>query len=194
MSEKKADERGTATADASFQTAEPLATKEDYTRDARAVGAPVPQTVQVLDGGPTGSFDVVGGNIAQTFNQPLDTLPRDRTRAARLMIRAAKAMVKHPELGPLIGRPIDEWGLVGEGDTVIGHYVLIDLDSLEKVEVIDRWQIHEDRVFANAQQWPKALVWGETLAELSGGRKRDTEAQQAAEKEAATDEKIAAKS
>lgn len=192
MAENK-DKSSTATTERS-DTPRTTATREEAPRDPRAAGVPTPQVVVREEGGATGDFDVVGGNISETVNQPLDAAPRDRTRAARLMMRAAKAVDGWPAgLSAMIGRPADEWGLVGQGDTVIGHYVLIDLDSLEKVEVTERWQIDEDRVFANSQQWPKALVWGETLAEIAGNPKRDTAAREKAEAEAAEAERTEAR-
>jgi len=193
MAENK-DRSSTATAERSDEP-RTTASKDEAPRDPRAAGVPTPQVVVREEGGATGDFDVVGGNIAETVNQPLDAAQRDRTRAARLMMRAAKAVGGWPAgLSAMIGRPADEWGLVGQGDTVTGHFVLIDLDSLEKVEVTERWQIDQDRVFANAQQWPKALVHGETLAEIAGGRKRDTEAREAAEAEEAETRRAEARS
>lgn len=151
------------------EEARPLATKDEDRRNDRAFGVPVPQTVERREGGLTGTFDVVGGNIKETVNQPLDALPRDANRRQRLLLRAARAKGTQT-VAAIVGRPIDEWGLVGQGDTVIGHFVLIDLDTLEKVEVIDRWQIDQDRVFANSQQWPKALVHGDGLEQLAKGK------------------------
>lgn len=144
------------------------ATKDEAPRDPRAAGVPTPQTVQRSDGGATGDFDVVGGNIAETLNQPLDAAPRDRDRASRILLRAAGAK-GYQKIASMV-RPLDELGLVGQGDTVIGHHVLIDLDTLAKVEVTDRWQIGEDRIFCNSQQIPKALAHGDTLESLAKTR------------------------
>ena len=130
--------------------------------EQRAEEAAAKSEVQVEEGGGLASNDLMAGKIAQTINQPSGGAQKDTTRAARLMIRAAKAMGKHAGLATLLPSA-DTWGLVGQGDELNGHYVLIDLDSLEKVVVTERWVIDEDRVFANAQQWPKALVQGDTL-------------------------------
>jgi hypothetical protein len=116
-------------------------------------------------GGSIDERDVVGGNIKEQVNQPSSGTKRDSTRAERLLVRAAKAAGTQ-KVAALVGRPITEWGLVGLGDELNGHYVLIDLDSLEKVEVIDRWVINDDRIFANSQQWPKPLVHGDTLERI----------------------------
>jgi hypothetical protein len=101
-------------------------------------------------------------------NQPTAGAAKDTTRQARLMLRAAKAMGKHGGLGALLGSA-DTWGLVGLGDELNGHFVLIDLDTLEKVVVGEHWVIDQDKVFANAQQWPKALVQGDTLQKAARG-------------------------
>jgi hypothetical protein len=118
-------------------------------------------------GGGLAVNDLMAGEHT-TVNQPVAGAAKDTTRAARLMLRAAKAMAKHPGLGSLVGSA-DSWGLVGLGDTIDGHFVLIDLDTLEKVVVVEHWVIDEDRVFANAQNWPKALVQGDTLQKAARG-------------------------
>jgi hypothetical protein len=134
---------------------------------ARADQAADQSEVQKAKGGGLASNDLMAGEHS-TVNQPAPAAAKDTTRAARLMLRAAKAMAKHPGLGSLVGSA-DTWGLVGLGDEVVGHFVLIDLDTLEKVVVGDRWVIDEDKVFANAQQWPKALVQGDVLKQVAGG-------------------------
>lgn len=126
---------------------------------------PKPGEVVRTDGGISADKDILGGGIKETVNIPVTTPPKDRTRAQRLIIRAAKA-AGTKKLAGIVGRPIDEWGLVGEGDEVIGHFILVDLDTLEKIEVIDRWKVEGDHIYANAQQLPKALVAGEGLQEL----------------------------
>jgi hypothetical protein len=130
--------------------------------EQRAETASTQSEVQVEEGGGLASNDLMAGKIAQTINQPSAGAVKDTTRQARLMLRAAKAMSKHAGLATLLP-PADTWGLVGQGDELNGHYVLIDLESLEKVVVTERWVIDEDRIFANAQQWPKALMQGDTL-------------------------------
>lgn len=165
--ESPRSERDMPTPDAPVtEEARPLATKEEDRRNDRAFGVPVPQTVERREGGLTGSFDVVGGNIAETVNQPLDTLPRGPNRTQDLLIRASQAKGTSRLLAAG-ARPVDTWGLVGKGDTVTGHFVLVDLETLEKVEVIDRWQIDQDRIFANSQNLPKALMHGDGLEKLA---------------------------
>jgi hypothetical protein len=126
---------------------------------------PKPGEVVRTDGGITANKDILGGGIKETINIPVETAPKDRTRMQQLMIRAAKAKGTQ-KLAPLVGRPLDEWGLVGKDDEVRGHFILVDLDTLDKVEVIDYWKIDQDRVFANAQQLPKLLVMGDGLKQL----------------------------
>lgn len=139
--------------------------EEDSKRVAQAAAQTVERTVSVVRKGGIDERDVVGGNVSETINQPSDAGTRDRTRAQRVLFRAARA-AGTAKVGALVGRPLDEWGLFGQGDTVTGHYMLIDLDTLKKVEVTERMVIAEDRIFANAQQWPKALVHGDLLETL----------------------------
>lgn len=127
---------------------------------------PKPGEVVRTDGG-MDTRDVVGGGIKETVNIPVTAAPRDRTRQQKLLIQAANAKGTR-KLAGIVGRPLEEWGLVGAGDRVIGHFVLVDLETLDKIEVTDEWRIPDDdkRVFANAQQLPKLLVQGEGLKQL----------------------------
>jgi hypothetical protein len=134
---------------------------------ARAETAASNNEVTRAKGGGLASNDIMAGDH-ETVNQPVGGAPKDMTRAARLMLKAAKAMAKHPGLGALVGSA-DTWGLVGLGDELHGHFVLIDLDTLDKVVVGEHWVVDVDKVFANAQQWPKALMVGDTLKKVAGG-------------------------
>lgn len=126
---------------------------------------PKPMEVVRVDGG-IDTRDILGGNIAETVNIPVEAPARDRTRQMELMLRASRAAGTKKLRETLVSRPLEEWGLVGKGDELRGHYILVDLDSLEKVEVIDYWKIDEDRVFANAQQLPKLLMRDNALEQL----------------------------
>jgi hypothetical protein len=125
---------------------------------------PKPGEVVRTEGG-MDTRDIVGGNIKETVNVPVTTAPKDRTRMQRLLIRASKA-AGTAKLALVTGRPLDEWGLVGEGDRVVGHFVLVDLDTLEKIETIDEYTVEGDRVFANVQQIPKLIAFGDGLKQL----------------------------
>ena len=54
-------------------------------------------------------------------------------------------------LGNDVQRNLLDWGLVGQGDVVVGHMILVDLDSGEKVRVMPGTRIEEDRLFANTR-------------------------------------------
>src|SRR5205807_5193174 len=74
----------------------------------------------------TGAGEMGGGNIAQTL------APRPATNTAILtqqrLERAATSQVVQ-RFGSLVNRPLLEWGLVGQGDVVAGHMILVDLDN-----------------------------------------------------------------
>lgn len=125
---------------------------------------PRPGEIVRTDGGLDERSDIIGGNIKETLNIPVTAPTKDYNRIRRLMIRAAKTKVVKA-LGP-IERPLAEWGLFGEGDEVVGHFILLDLDTGDKIEVVDRLKIEGDHIFANAQQLNKALMRGDALQEL----------------------------
>lgn len=124
---------------------------------------PKPGEIVRTEGGIT-DRDILGGGIKETLNIPVTAAPKDYTRMQRLLIRAAQTKVAKA-LGPM-ERPLVEWGLYGEGDTIDGHYILVDLDSGDKIEVIDRLEIKDDKVYANAQNLNKLLMKGDALKEL----------------------------
>lgn len=126
---------------------------------------PKPGEVVRTEGGISADKDILGGGIKETLNIPVTAATKDRTREQRITLRAAKA-AGTKALAGVVGRPLDEWGLVGEGDEVVGHFILVDLDTLDKIEVIDRYKIEGDHIYANGQQLPKALMNGEALKEL----------------------------
>jgi hypothetical protein len=125
---------------------------------------PKPGEVVRTEGG-MDTRDIVGGNIKETVNVPVTAAPKDRLRMQRLLIRASKAAGTQ-KLALVTGRPLDEWGLLGEGDRVVGHFVLIDLDTLEKIEVKEEYTVEGDRVLANSQQIPKLIAFGDGLKQL----------------------------
>jgi hypothetical protein len=126
---------------------------------------PKPGEVVRTDGGIDARSDILGGEIKETVNIPVTAPTKDRTRMQRLLIRAARAPGT-AKLSVVSGRPLDTWGIVGEGDEVVGHFILVDLDTLDKIEVIDRYKVEGDHVYANAQNLPKALVAGDGLKQL----------------------------
>jgi hypothetical protein len=128
---------------------------------------PKPGEVVKTDGG-IDQRDIIGGGISHTLNTPVTAATKDRTRQQDIMVRASKAAGTR-KLAGVVGRPLEEWGLVSGGDRLVGHFILVDLDTLDKVEVgPDEWTIpaDEQKVYANAQQLPKLLVAGDGLKKL----------------------------
>lgn len=129
---------------------------------------PKPGEVVKTEGGIAAERDILGGGIKHTLNTPVTGPVRDRTRMQDMMIRASRA-AGTKKLANVVGRPIEEWGLVSGGDRLVGHFILVDLDTLDKIETgPDEWTIPDDeeKVYANAQQLPKLLVAGDGLKKL----------------------------
>lgn len=130
------------------------------------------QTAAKTEGGDAGPFglqlsggEIAGGNIAKVLDPPPDlskaNVPLVKERAAMLSPIGQK-------VSAYIHRPPSEWGLLGPGDTVKGHMLLLDLNTGEKVRAMDGHKIGEGQLFANLRIFPEALSTGDTLEQLLG--------------------------
>jgi hypothetical protein len=114
--------------------------------------------------GPTGEMG--GGFIAET----LAPRPAQSTQAqAQTRLERAAASQVVQKVGHLVQRPLLDWGLVGQGDVVAGHMILIDLESGEKVRVLPNTRIEDDRILANSRNLPEFLINGDGLQRIMGG-------------------------
>jgi hypothetical protein len=106
-----------------------------------------------------------GGDIKDELKPepPTDESPHALWKQRRYMASKLAG-----EAGHLTGRPPDQIGLFGKGDTYHGVGILMDIDSMEKVRVYDDFKFEDDRVFANTRDLPPALVDGDVGKNLSG--------------------------
>lgn len=130
------------------------------------------QTAAKTEGGDAGPFglqlssgEIAGGNIAKVLDPPPDlskaNVPLVKERAAMLSPIGQK-------VAAYIHRPTSEWGLLGPGDVVKGHMLLLDLNTGEKVRAMDGHKIGEGQLFANLRIFPEALSTGDTIEQILG--------------------------
>jgi hypothetical protein len=115
---------------------------------------------------PTIAGEVGGGNIKAVLAPPTTPEvihnPLTKEREALLSPVGLK-------LAGVVGRPISEWGLLGEGDVVKGHMLLLDLHTGEKVRGQDQHKIGEGKLYANLRNFPEGLTTGDTIEKILGG-------------------------
>lgn len=154
-------------------------------RNINPTVAPADQTeVKVINGheaaatpsAATGAFgqalppggEVAGGNIKKTLDPPADTtalnLPLTKERAA-LLSPIGRA------IAPFVQRPVTEWGLIGPGETIRGHMLLLDLNTGEKVRGMDGHRVNEGQIYANLRNMPESLSTGDTIDQLLAATK-----------------------
>jgi hypothetical protein len=64
----------------------------------------------------------------------------------------------YKRFGNAIGRGPTDLGLVGQGQVVTGHMILIDIDSGEFVRVMDGARLEDDKVYINSRNVPEWMV------------------------------------
>jgi hypothetical protein len=117
--------------------------------------------------------EIAGGAIREVLEPEPDPQTPRRDLAA-LAMRAAGSAVSQ-KAGGAIGRPVSDWGLLTKGDRISATMILVDLDTGQKVEIMggNVTELKDDRLFANARNFPQALVEGDTLERLVSGKARD---------------------
>jgi len=110
--------------------------------------------------------EVAGGNIKSVLEPPSIA---ESVRAPLSKDRAALLSPIGRKIAGMVGRPVSEWGLLGEGDVVHGHMLLLDLQSGEKVRGLDGHKIGEGRLYANLRNLPEGLTTGDTIEQVLGG-------------------------
>ncbi|MPZ68605.1 MAG: hypothetical protein GEU71_03655 [Actinobacteria bacterium] len=104
--------------------------------------------------------EIGGGAIAEEHRAPEPEAEADPRVVAMERQRRAAASKVAREFGAVIGRPVTDWGLMGKGDRVRGHMILVDLESGKKERFLPGSRIEEDRLYANTRNFPVALVTG----------------------------------
>lgn len=109
--------------------------------------------------------EVGGGNIAKTLDPPRDPSTANQPLTKE---RAALLSPVGRELAGFIGRPPAEWGLIGPGDVMRGHMLLLDLTTGEKVRGMDGHRVGPGKLYANLRNFPESLSTGDTIDQLLG--------------------------
>lgn len=114
----------------------------------------------------------IGGGAVREADRPEETAPPEdgRTRLARIRSQAARSG-GFTRLLALSGRGVTEVGLFTKGDTIAGHMILLNTDTLEKVRFTDQ-KIEEDGVFANTRDLADSLVTGDVKDALKAAEAR----------------------
>lgn len=134
-------------------------------------GAQVDADGKPVTAGPTGSGgmalgaagEIAGGEITDEL-RPVDAAT-EPNHALEVQRKAAKFEFFRTVMA-VSGRPITEMGLLGKGDTVRGHMILVNAKNGEKVRAQDGAKIEGDDVFFNARNMPESLSQGDVKANL----------------------------
>lgn len=109
--------------------------------------------------------EVAGGNIAKVLDPPIDP---NRVNNPLTKERAALLSPIGQKLAGFIGRPPAEWGLLGPGDELRGHMLLLDLNTGEKVRGNDGHRVNPGQLYANLRNLPESLSTGDTIEQILG--------------------------
>jgi len=107
--------------------------------------------------------EVAGGNLKAVLEPPptTDLLQRPFTKE-----QAAMQTKVYQRIAGLVARPPSEWGLIGPGDTIRGHMLLLDLNTGEKVRGMDGHRVAEGGLYANLRNLPEALSTGDIIERI----------------------------
>jgi hypothetical protein len=144
----------------------PDALGEEIEKRPATLDPPVPEDQQIGAGGMALSRgEVGGGNIKAVLEAPeaLDAVPRAMAKEQAAMISKIGQ-----KIGGLIGRPVTEWGVIGPGEIVRGHMLLLDLNSGEKVRAMDGHRVGKGELYMNLRNVPEALATGDTIDKVLG--------------------------
>lgn len=130
-------------------------------------------TAAASEPGETGPFGMAlpqagelhGGNIKAVLEPP----PTDET-AARPLTKERAAMLTpiYQKLAPFVNRPPSEWGIIGPGERIRGHMLLLNLHTGEKTRAMDGHRVNEGELYANLRQLPESLATGDTIEQILG--------------------------
>ena len=130
-----------------------------------------PITAAATPVGETGAYgmalptagEVAGGNLKAVLEPPptTDLVNRPLTKE-----QAAMQTKVYQRIAGLVARPPSEWGLIGPGDTIRGHMLLLDLNTGEKVRGMDGHRVAEGGLYANLRNLPEALSTGDIIERI----------------------------
>lgn len=114
----------------------------------------------------------IGGGAIREADRPVEAAAPEDARARLVRIRShATRSAGFARLLALSGRGVTEVGLFTKGDTIAGHMILLNTDTLEKVRFTDQ-KIEEDGVFANTRDLADSLVTGDVKDALKAAEAR----------------------
>jgi hypothetical protein len=108
--------------------------------------------------------EVAGGNIAKVLDPPPGA--GGSMNAALTRERAALLSPVGRKLAPYIQRPPAEWGIIGPGDQIRGHMLLLNLNSGEKHRAMDGHVVNDGELYLNLRNLPESLSTGNTIDQL----------------------------
>jgi hypothetical protein len=109
--------------------------------------------------------EVAGGNIRAVLEAPPDAAMVNRPMVKE---QAAMASRVGRQIAGLVARPVTEWGVIGPGDTIRGHMLLLDMNTGEKVRAMDGHRVNKGELYMNLRNVPEALSTGDTIARVLG--------------------------
>jgi hypothetical protein len=95
--------------------------------------------------------EVGGGNIKKLLAAPPSSL-QSLTPMAKEQAALASPIGK--QIAGMLARPVTEWGVIGPGDLVKGHMLLLDLNSGEKVRGMDGHRVNAGELYMNLRNAP----------------------------------------
>ena len=110
--------------------------------------------------------EIAGGNIAAVLAPPPSSTTLQRPLAKE---QAALLSDTGQKIAALLGRPVTEWGVLGPGDVIKGHMLLLDLNTGEKVRAADGHRIKDGELYMNLRNAPESLATGDTIEKVLGG-------------------------
>jgi hypothetical protein len=109
--------------------------------------------------------EFMGGNIKVTLEPPpTNTLAQHPLTKEQAAMRSPV----YQKLAGFVARPLIDWGLIGPGETIRGHMLLLDLNTGQKVRAMDGHRVQEGQLYANCRQLPESLVVGDTIERVLG--------------------------
>src|SRR5678816_1988278 len=97
--------------------------------------------------------EVAGGNIKKVLEPPPSA---DLVQRPLVKEQAAMVTKVGQQIAGLIARPVTEWGVIGPGETIRGHMLLLDLNSGEKVRAMDGHRVNAGELYMNLRNVPEA--------------------------------------
>jgi hypothetical protein len=131
---------------------------------------PAAKSPDDVDVGPNGialpaGGEIAGGNIAKVLDAPPGA---SRLSGPLTKEQAALQTPIFQKLAGIVARPPEMWGLIGPGETIRGHMMLLDLNTGEKVRGMDGHRVNEGELYANLRNLPEALSAGDTIDRVLG--------------------------